>query len=66
MNAQADLLRGLSLDEAEQTLALGVRHTLSNGQQLFELGSPADSLYLIQRGRIRLTLHTRRSAIKSL
>ena len=56
MHGQADLLNGLTPDEAEGTLALGLRQTLSNGQQLFLLGAQADSLYLIQRGRIRLTL----------
>ena len=52
----ADLLKGLSADEAEQVLALGQRMLLTSGAELFHLGDTADCIYLVSRGRIRLTL----------
>ena len=55
-NGQPDLLKGLSQDEMDAVLALGARRTLSHGGELFHLGDSADSVYLVQRGRIRLTL----------
>jgi len=54
-----ELLSGLSLAEAEQVLGLGTRITVSNGTSLFRLGDPADCLFLIERGRIKLTLPMR-------
>lgn len=56
INGTADLLRGLSPQQAEQTLALGSLLIVPSGQQLFQLGTHAESIYLVQRGRIRLTL----------
>jgi CRP/FNR family cyclic AMP-dependent transcriptional regulator len=55
-NGQPDLLKGLTPEEAEQALAFGTRMTISSGAELFRLGDEADRLFLIQRGRIRLTL----------
>ena len=55
-NGKHDLLKGLSTAEAEQVLALGTRSTLSSGAELFDLGAPAESLFLVERGRVRLTL----------
>lgn len=52
----ADLLKGLSTAEAELVLALGQRTLLTSGAELFHLGDTADSIYLVSRGRIRLTL----------
>jgi CRP/FNR family transcriptional regulator, cyclic AMP receptor protein len=52
----ADLLRGLAQPEAERVLALGKRMLLTSGAELFHLGDTADSIYLVARGRIRLTL----------
>jgi CRP-like cAMP-binding protein len=37
-------------------MALGSSTTLETGAVLFDLGTPADYLYLVQRGRINLTL----------
>jgi len=54
-----ELLSGLSLAEVEQVLGLGTRITVSNGTSLFRLGDPADRLFLIERGRIKLTLPMR-------
>ncbi|HEX8985789.1 MAG TPA: Crp/Fnr family transcriptional regulator [Bryobacteraceae bacterium] len=52
----ADLLKGLSRAEAERVLATGKRLLLTAGAELFHLGDVADSIYLISRGRVRLTL----------
>jgi CRP-like cAMP-binding protein len=53
---QPDLLRGLSQEEANQVLSLGSRITLTSGAELFHMGAPADCIYLVVRGRIKLTL----------
>lgn len=53
---QPELLEGLSQGEVNRALALGARISLASGEELFGLGSPADNLFLIERGRIRLTL----------
>jgi CRP/FNR family transcriptional regulator, cyclic AMP receptor protein len=52
----ADLLKGLEESEAERVLALGTRMLLTTGAQLFHLGDEAESIYLVTRGRLRLTL----------
>jgi CRP-like cAMP-binding protein len=52
----ADLLQGLAQPEAERVLALGKRLLLTSGAELFHLGDTADCIYLIARGRVRLTL----------
>jgi CRP-like cAMP-binding protein len=52
----ADLLQGLDQAEAERVLALGKRMVLTTGAELFHLGDMADSIYLVSRGRLRLTL----------
>lgn len=49
------LLNGLSIAEANQVLSLGSRITVPSGGALFRLGDTADRLFLIERGRIRLT-----------
>ena len=54
-----ELLNGLSSAEAEQVLALGARMTIPIGSPLFKLGEPADRLFLVERGRIKLTLPMR-------
>jgi CRP-like cAMP-binding protein len=53
---EKDLLVGLLQDQAQEALALGTRVSLSSGSELFHLGDPADSLFVVERGRIRLTL----------
>ncbi len=55
-SAQPELLKGLSSEEVEQALAFGTRITIAAGAELFRLGEPADRLFVIERGRIRLTL----------
>ena len=51
-----ELFKGLSQAETAQVLSLGRRITLSSGEPLFRMGDSAESLFLIVRGRIRLTL----------
>jgi CRP/FNR family cyclic AMP-dependent transcriptional regulator len=52
----ADLFKGLPPAEAERVLALGKRMLLTTGAELFHLGDAADSIFLVARGRVRLTL----------
>jgi CRP-like cAMP-binding protein len=52
----ADLLTGLEQSAADGVLALGNRMLLTAGAQLFHLGDEAESIYLVTRGRLRLTL----------
>ncbi|HSD26325.1 MAG TPA: Crp/Fnr family transcriptional regulator [Vicinamibacteria bacterium] len=58
-SAHADLLAGLAEEEAAQVLALGSRIALSAGQVLFNLGDAADSLFVVESGRVALTLPLR-------
>ncbi|HWQ52219.1 MAG TPA: cyclic nucleotide-binding domain-containing protein [Bryobacteraceae bacterium] len=53
---EPDLLKGLNDEQMEQALALGSRISLPGGAELFGLGSEADRLFLIDRGRVKLTL----------
>lgn len=53
---QPDLLAGLADADASALLAIGQPITLSAGGVLFRLGAEAESLYLIRRGRIALTM----------
>jgi CRP-like cAMP-binding protein len=55
-NEQSDLLNGLSQEETDHALALGTRIHLASGATLFNLGDDADRVFVIERGRIRLTL----------
>ena len=54
--ATPDLLYGLSPEQAQEVLALGKRLVLSSGAELFHLGDQEDALFVVQRGRVRLTL----------
>jgi CRP-like cAMP-binding protein len=54
--ADIDLFKGLAPDEAERVLALGERVVTTTGAELFHLGDAAESIYLVVRGRLRLTL----------
>lgn len=53
---QPDLVSGLPPDDAAAVLALGAPIALVAGAVLFDLGADAESLYLIRRGRIALSL----------
>lgn len=52
----ADLLKGLDEEQAARVLALGRRMVLTAGAELFHLGDAADCIYVVVRGRLRLTL----------
>jgi CRP/FNR family transcriptional regulator, cyclic AMP receptor protein len=51
-----DLLKSLPADTAQEVLALAGRLAAPAGAVLFELGSGAEHLYVIDRGRVNLTL----------
>jgi CRP-like cAMP-binding protein len=53
---QPDLVRGLAVEDQAAVLGLGTPMSLAVGQVLFTLGDEADSLFVIRRGRIALTL----------
>jgi CRP-like cAMP-binding protein len=53
---ETDLFKGLPPAEADRLLALGKPLLLTSGAELFHLGDTAASIYLIVRGRLRLTL----------
>jgi CRP-like cAMP-binding protein len=53
------LLKDLTAEEVERILALGTRIAVPSGTSLFRLGDPAERLFLIERGQIRLTLPMR-------
>jgi len=56
---QADMLHGVAAADAARLTALGAQLHVATGAQLFELGSEAPGVYLIERGRIALTLPMR-------
>jgi CRP-like cAMP-binding protein len=56
---QPELLRGLSSEEADCVRSLGTRIRVPSGSQLFSLGAPAENLFIVERGRIALTLPMR-------
>ncbi|MBI2221567.1 MAG: cyclic nucleotide-binding domain-containing protein [Acidobacteria bacterium] len=56
---QTELLAGLQDSEAEEIEKIGFRTTLVQGNVLFKLGTDADRLFTIERGRVALTLPMR-------
>ena len=54
--ADYELLKTLTGTEAEDVLTLGNRIALATGAELFRLGAPAEHLYVVDRGRLSLTL----------
>jgi CRP-like cAMP-binding protein len=56
MTRQTDLLGGLTEREADDIRALGSPIRIGPGELLFQLGTTADRLFLIERGRLALTL----------
>jgi CRP/FNR family transcriptional regulator, cyclic AMP receptor protein len=55
-NGVSELLKGLPDEEAACILGLGTAMRLTANQTLFDLGSPADCIFVIRQGRIALTL----------
>jgi CRP-like cAMP-binding protein len=53
---QPDLLKSLSAEQARAVLAIGTRLSVPTGNVLFHLGADAGHLYVIERGRVNLTL----------
>jgi CRP-like cAMP-binding protein len=53
---QIDLMKGLSAEESGQLMLLGKPITASAGDVLFDVGSSADRVYQVVRGRVTLTL----------
>ncbi len=51
-----ELFAGLTEGDAARVLALGSHSNLPAGAVLFNLGDAADSLFMLERGRIALTL----------
>jgi CRP-like cAMP-binding protein len=51
-----ELLNGLTDHEAGAIAALGSRVRLAAGDTLFPLGAPAESLFVVELGRVALTL----------
>jgi len=51
-----DLLRGLTPQDAADVMALGTRRTLAGGDVLFDIGADATHLFLVERGRVNLTM----------
>ncbi len=54
-----ELTQGLSDDEAAALLALGTVVPLRRGEHLFRIGTVADAVYVVEQGRVSLTLPMR-------
>lgn len=52
----AELLNGLHQVDAAELLAIGTRVALPRGAVLFELGAPAECVYIVTESRLSLTL----------
>jgi len=50
------LLEDLAPDAAAELMALGARIPVPLGSQLFQLGDPATSVFVVERGRIALSM----------
>jgi CRP-like cAMP-binding protein len=53
---QPDLVKSLPPDHARRVLALGRHLSMPAGSVLFQLGADSAHLYVIERGRVNLTL----------
>ena len=56
---ESDLLKGILPDDASRILLLGTRKACAPGEVLFEMGDEARALYLVDEGRVDLTLPMR-------
>ncbi|MGE5246523.1 MAG: Crp/Fnr family transcriptional regulator [Betaproteobacteria bacterium] len=59
MTRANELLHGLDDEQTDALRALGVRRRVAPGERLFSLGDAADDLFLVERGRLALTLPMR-------
>lgn len=55
-NGTSELLDGLTAGESAEVRALGAPVRLAAGDTLFRLGSEADRLFMVERGRVALSL----------
>jgi CRP-like cAMP-binding protein len=55
-SSNRELLAGLQEEVAAAVMALGTPMSLRAGRVLFDLGTEADTIYVIERGRMTLTL----------
>ena len=53
---KSELFDGLSQQDTDLVMALGTRSILPSGSVLFNLGDRADRIFIIERGRVALTL----------
>ncbi len=51
-----DLFAGVPEEEVDRILSLGSMRFISTGDTLFRLGDPAEHLYVMTQGRLKLTL----------
>ena len=56
LNEQVELMKGLREEDRTALLAAATSVHVESGGVLFPLGSEADRLYVVERGRIALTL----------
>jgi CRP-like cAMP-binding protein len=56
VDAHGELFEGLATSEVAAVMQLGSRLTVPSGSVLFNLGDRADKIFLIERGRVALTL----------
>ena len=53
---QGDLFWGMNKDFVTEAMAITTKETLEEGQTVFTEGDPAESFYILIKGRIMLTL----------
>ncbi|MBR9984334.1 MAG: cyclic nucleotide-binding domain-containing protein [Desulfosarcina sp.] len=53
---QGDLFWGMDTDFVKEAMAATTKENLEEGQEVFREGDPAESFYILVKGRIKLTL----------
>jgi len=56
---ESDLLRGMATEDRDRVLSLGVIRKMAEGEVVFALGEETNGVYLLQSGRVNLTLPIR-------
>ncbi len=54
---QADLFHGVDREFVKEVMEVAEKITGEDGEVLFSQGDPADSFYVLLKGRVRLTVH---------